>query len=70
MRKLLGSLLAVSLLSYSAISQEVNISTVNDYTSCVGAVVDSGQSAADYGANEDHIITWCPEAPETILRMS
>ena len=30
-------------------AQEINIATVNDYTACGGAVVDSGLSAADYG---------------------
>ena len=48
-------------------AQEINIATVNDYTACGGAVVDSGLSAADYGPNENHSITWCAEAPETIL---
>ena len=36
---------------------------------CEGAIVDSGASAADYGANENHSITWCAEDPETILNM-
>ncbi|MBM72362.1 MAG: hypothetical protein CL847_06225 [Crocinitomicaceae bacterium] len=67
MKKVIGILLAFATFSFSAFSQEINISTVSDYSSCEGAVVDSGQSAADYGANENHSITWCPEAPETIL---
>ena len=69
MRKLLGSLFSIAALGFSANAQEVNISTVDDYESCVGALVDSGQSAADYGANENQSITWCPEAPETILNL-
>ncbi len=67
MKRIFGLLFTFSIVGFTAVAQEVNISTVNDYTSCEGAVVDSGQSAADYGANENHSITWCAEAPETIL---
>ena len=48
-------------------AQEISIAANDSYTSCIGAVVDSGLSAADYGANENETITWCPEAPETVL---
>ena len=67
MKNHLGLLLACIIFSISASSQEINISTTNNYTSCEFALVDSGQSASDYGANENHSITWCAESPETIL---
>ena len=50
-------------------AQEISITSADIYTSCAGVMVDSGLSAADYGANEDQIITWCPEAPETVLNL-
>ena len=48
-------------------AQEISIAATDSYTSCLGAVVDSGLSAGDYGSNENETITWCPEAPETVL---
>ena len=50
-------------------AQEISITSTDIYTSCAGVMVDSGLSAADYSANEDQIITWCPEAPETVLNL-
>ena len=68
MRKLLFVfLLAASTAFVSVTAQEISIAANDSYTSCLGAVVDSGLSAADYGANENETITWCPEAPETVL---
>ena len=68
MKKLIG-LIAFGVITSIASSQEVSIASTNNYTACVGALVDSGMSASDYGANENHTITWCPEAPETILNL-
>ena len=67
--KKLFLILCVVVLSSSFSAQEISISSTDFYTSCLGAVVDSGLSAADYGANENETITWCPEAPETILNL-
>ncbi len=58
-------LLCVFVLTASFSAQEISITSTDSYTACEGAVVDSGLSAADYGANENETITWCPEAPET-----
>ena len=60
-------LLFCLVLVFNSNAQEISIAAVNDYTACEGAVVDSGLSAADYGANENETITWCPETPETVL---
>lgn len=68
MKKIFG-ILAVVFAFTQVNAQEINIATVNDYVGCEGAIVDSGASAADYGANENHSITWCAEDPETILNM-
>ena len=62
-------LLCVFVLTASFSAQEISISSTDSYTACEGAVVDSGLSAADYGANENETITWCPEAPETVLNL-
>lgn len=66
MRKLFGLTLLI-LLAFNTNAQEISIATTNQYEACEGAVVDSGLSEADYGANENHSITWCAVAPETIL---
>jgi hypothetical protein len=63
-------LLAVSaLFVISSQAQEISIASTDSYTACEGAIVDSGLSAGDYGANENQTITWCPEAPETVLNL-
>jgi subtilisin-like proprotein convertase family protein len=68
MRKLLFVLSLIACTAFvSVTAQEISIAANDSYTSCLGAVVDSGLSAADYGANENETITWCPEAPETVL---
>jgi subtilisin-like proprotein convertase family protein len=68
MRKLLFVLLLTASTAFVQVTaQEISIAANDSYTSCLGAVVDSGLSAADYGANENETITWCPEAPETVL---
>ena len=67
MKRVLLLLVVAFFVLDQANSQEISIATVNDYTACEGALVDSGLSAADYGPNENHSITWCVEAPETIL---
>ncbi|HIO58939.1 MAG TPA: PKD domain-containing protein, partial [Flavobacteriales bacterium] len=69
MKKSLIFLTICTLVIFTASSQEISIASTNSYTSCEGAVVDSGLSAADYGANENQTITWCPEAPETVLNL-
>ena len=53
MKKLIG-LIAFGVITSIASSQEVSIASTNNYTACVGALVDSGMSASDYGANENH----------------
>ena len=50
-------------------AQEIGISNTTIET-CEGFVVDTGLSAADYGANEDFVMTICPEAPETIVTLN
>ena len=68
MRKLLFVLLLVASTAFIQVNaQEISIASSDSYTSCEGAIVDSGLSAADYGANENETMTWCPEAPETVL---
>lgn len=67
--KKIGIILFAALTTISVKAQEISIAAFDTYTSCVGAVVDSGLSAADYGANENQSITWCPEAPETVLNL-
>jgi len=67
MNKYLSILTVLLVFTVQVKAQEISIAGVNNYTACEGAVVDSGLSAADYGANENHTITWCPEAPETVL---
>jgi subtilisin-like proprotein convertase family protein len=69
MKKSLIFLTICTLVIFTASSQEISIASTDSYTSCEGAVVDSGLSAADYGANENQTITWCPEAPETVLNL-
>ena len=49
-------------------AQETPISNATLET-CQGFLVDTGLSAADYGANEDITMTICPEAPETIITL-
>ncbi|MEZ7816552.1 MAG: hypothetical protein QMB07_00270, partial [Flavobacteriales bacterium] len=66
MRKLLFVLSLIACTTFvSVTAQEISIAANDSYTSCEGAIVDSGLSAADYGANENQTMTWCPEAPET-----
>ena len=68
MRKLLFVLSLTACTAFvSVTAQEISIAANDSYTSCEGAIVDSGLSAADYGANENQTMTWCPEAPETVL---
>ena len=67
--KKIGILLLVALSAVSLNAQEISIAAYDEYTACEGAIVDSGLSAADYGANENQTITWCPEAPETVLNL-
>ena len=68
MRKLLFVLSLIACTAFvSVTAQEISIAANDSYTSCEGAIVDSGLSAADYGANENQTMTWCPEAPETVL---
>ena len=68
MRKLLFVLSLVASTAFIQVNaQEISIASSDSYTSCEGALVDSGLSAADYGANENETMTWCPEAPETVL---
>jgi subtilisin-like proprotein convertase family protein len=50
-------------------AQEIGISDTT-IEACEGFLVDTGLSAADYGANEDIIMTICPEAPETIVTLN
>jgi gliding motility-associated-like protein len=69
MNKFLSILTVLLVFTLQAKAQEISIAGTNNYTACEGAVVDSGLSAADYGANENHTITWCPEAPETVLNL-
>ena len=58
-------LFVLSLLASTAFvqitAQEISIASSDSYTSCEGAIVDSGLSAADYGANENQTMTWCRE---------
>ena len=65
MKRLLFLLFALPMV---ASAQEVLISG-NDYTGCIGFLVDSGASAADYGANENHTITICAQDPETVINL-
>ena len=67
MNKYLSILTVLLVFTVQVKAQEISIAGVNNYTACEGALVDSGLSQADYGANENHTITWCPEAPETVL---
>ena len=69
MKKSILLLAFYSLFTISSQAQEISIAATNNYTACEGAVVDSGLSASDYGANENQTITWCPEAPETVLNL-
>ena len=68
MRKLLFVLSLIASTAFIQVTaQEISIASSDSYTSCEGAIVDSGLSAEDYGANENQTMTWCPEAPETVL---
>jgi len=69
MKKSIFLLTFPALFAISSQAQEISIASTDIYTACEGAVVDSGLSAADYGANENQTITWCPEAPETVLNL-
>ena len=58
--------------SKSMLSQEQRpVSNVQfgTYCQCVGVLLDSGGTYADYGADEDITMTICPEAPETIVKL-
>ncbi|MFM1932351.1 MAG: hypothetical protein RL226_1654 [Bacteroidota bacterium] len=66
MKKLVFALLL--LLSSLAHAQETSIAGA-DYTGCTGFLVDAGLSASDYGPNENHTITICAEAPETVINL-
>ena len=70
MKKLLFVLSLIACTAFMQVTaQEISIAANDLYTSCEGAIVDSGLSAADYGANENETMTWCPEAPETVLNL-
>jgi gliding motility-associated-like protein len=69
MNKFISILATILIFTIQADAQEISIAAVNDYSACEGAVVDSGLSAGDYGANENETITWCPVAPETVLNL-
>ena len=66
----LGSFMTLVLLcGMSELSaQETSISN-STLETCEGFLVDTGLSAADYGPNEDIVMTICPEAPETIVTL-
>lgn len=49
-------------------AQETSVAA-GSFTGCGGFLVDSGLSAADYGANENHTITICAEAPEEVINL-
>lgn len=49
-------------------AQETPISA-GSFTGCGGFIVDSGLSAADYGANENFVMTVCAEDPETVINL-
>ena len=69
MNKYLSLLTVLLVFTIQVKAQEISIAGINNFTGCEGALVDSGLSAADYGANENETITWCPEAPETVLNL-
>lgn len=62
------ALILSAAMASNGFAQETPISNGNLET-CQGFLVDTGLSAADYGANEDITMTICPEAPETIITL-
>ncbi len=56
------------LFSKTILSQENSIAGA-DLNTCQGFLVDSGLSAANYGNNENQVITICASAPETIINL-
>ncbi|MBI1268092.1 MAG: T9SS type B sorting domain-containing protein [Cryomorphaceae bacterium] len=66
MKKLIGLLIAI--LPLFSFAQEMSVAGP-DITACVGFLVDSGMTAGDYTANENHTITICAEAPETVINL-
>ena len=62
------TLILSAAMASNGFAQETPISNATLET-CQGFLVDTGLSAADYGANEDITMTICPEAPETIITL-
>ncbi|MFN0031956.1 MAG: PKD domain-containing protein [Flavobacteriales bacterium] len=62
------SICFVLMLALPCAGQELSVGGA-DITACGGFLVDTGASAADYGAGEDHTITICAEAPETVVNL-
>jgi len=67
MKKIIFSLIFLSA-SLGMWAQEISIAT-GSYTGCAGFLVDTGLSASNYGNNENHTFTVCPEAPETVINL-
>lgn len=61
-------LFLLALAPFALQAQESSIAGA-DITGCGGFLVDSGLSAADYGANENHTITICAEDPEEVINL-
>ncbi|MFT5980900.1 MAG: PKD repeat protein, partial [Flavobacteriales bacterium] len=61
-------LFLLAFMPFALQAQETSVAA-GSYTGCGGFLVDSGLSAADYGANENHTITICAEAPEEVINL-
>lgn len=60
----------VAILPFLAVAQgEVPINSTDNYTGCGATLLDTGANPGDYGANENEIITICPEDPETVINI-
>ncbi len=61
-------LFLLAFMPFALQAQETSIAA-GSFTGCGGFLVDSGLSAADYGANENYTITVCAEAPEEVINL-
>jgi len=61
-------LFLLAFMPFAMQAQETSVAA-GSFTGCGGFLVDSGLSAADYGANENHTITICAEAPEEVINL-
>lgn len=58
------------ILPFLAVAQdEIPINSTDQFTGCLGALLDTGANPSDYSPGESEQITICPEDPETVINI-